>query len=78
MNGGHESLFGRGQRGELDDGIAMIFSHHIYCAQSKVKLGGGGGAMGAWCEWETMAPRPPPPPHSYATGKVLNVRRFVL
>ena len=32
--------------GGLEVGIAMLFSHHIYCAQSKVKWGGGGGAHG--------------------------------
>ena len=48
------SLYFRGAKGEgadlhlgggggQEDGIAMIFSHHIYCAQSNVKWGGGHG-----------------------------------
>ena len=40
-----------GGGGEQEDGIAMIFSHHMYCAQSKVKWGTHGGGGG----------------HSYAT-----------
>ena len=36
----------------LEDGIAMIFFHHIYCAQSQKTNGGGGGQWGSpWCEW---------------------------
>ena len=38
-----------GGGGGQEDGIAMLFSHHIYCAQSKVKWGAhgvnGGGRM---------------------------------
>ena len=43
-----DSLLGGGADlclGGLEDGIAMIFPHHIYCAQSKVKWGGGGGIV---------------------------------
>ena len=37
--------------GRQEDGIAMIFfPHHIYCAQSQVKWGGG-GQWGPWSEW---------------------------
>ena len=32
--------------GGQEDGIAMIFSHHIYYAQTKVKWGGGNGGRG--------------------------------
>ena len=35
-----------------------FFLHHIYCAQSKVKWGGGGMV---WMEWPCLLP--PPPPH---------------
>ena len=38
---------GRPLSGRKEDGTAMFFPHHIYCAQSKIKLGpmGGGGVM---------------------------------
>ena len=37
----------------------MIFFHHIYCAQLKVKWGGGHG--------ENVGHAPPQAPHSYST-----------
>ena len=51
--GGGRSSSGSG----LEDGIAMIFSLHIYCAQSKVKWGGGGHGV----NWGSTT-------HKYATG----------
>ena len=43
----------------LEDGIAMIFSHHIYYAQSKVKWGAMGGGYGV--NEGAMAHRTPSP-----------------
>ena len=54
MGGGGANL----RLGGLEDGIAMIFPHHIYCAQSKLKwvahgVNGGGGM--------SLRLSPPPP-----------------
>ena len=43
--GGADLRLRGGGGGGQEDGITMIFSHHIYYAQSKVKWGVGGGAM---------------------------------
>ena len=69
-----ESLFLGGPKGDPDicrGGGArerqLFFSHHIYCAQSKVKLGANGGADGV--NGGGGGGRPPTSgPHSYATG----------
>ena len=48
LGGGPDLRLGRGGGGGQENGIAMIFSHHIYCEDSKVKwgpMGGGGGGM---------------------------------
>ena len=42
-----DSLFGGGGGGGLEDSIAMISPHRIYCAQSKVQWGAHGVNGGA-------------------------------
>ena len=49
LGGGGGGRPSSGGGGRLEDGISLIcFPHQIYCAQSKVKWGGGGGRGLAW------------------------------